>query len=60
MLVLTRKETESVTIIVGETTFNISIRSIRGNNVQIAFDAPREITVLRTELLSPKPPKEDQ
>ena len=55
MLVLTRKEFESVTLTVRGVTFNISIKEIRGNNTQLAFDAPSEVSILRTELLNKKP-----
>lgn len=54
MLVLTRKESESITITHKGETFNISIKAVRGNNIQIAFDAPREVSIIRTELLNKK------
>ena len=57
MLVLTRKKNESVTVTVRGVTFNISIKEVRGNNIQLSFEAPPEVSILRTELLNKK---EDQ
>lgn len=49
MLVLTRKPGEEV--LIGD---NIKVRIIatKGNQVRIAFDAPREVPIIRTELLT--------
>jgi carbon storage regulator len=50
MLVLSRKVGESVEI--GHGMVRVTVKRIRGNQVQLVFDAPREITVVRSELLS--------
>jgi carbon storage regulator len=48
MLVLTRRENEMVLI----PQLNISIRVnwIRGDKVSLAFDAPKEVRIIRAEL----------
>lgn len=53
MLVLTRKVEEIIRI--GDDII-VKVLSIRGNQVQIGIDAPREVKVYRGELL--EPPKE--
>lgn len=53
MLVLSRAESESITIIVGGVSFSFMIRERRGNKVRISFDAPPEVQIIRTELLDP-------
>jgi len=47
MLVLTRKTGES--FFIGD-DIEITVRSIRGDGVRIAIDAPREVKILRSEL----------
>jgi len=47
MLVLSRKKNESIRIGNGIT---ISVVEIRGNRVQLAIDAPREVPVHRGEV----------
>jgi len=47
MLVLSRKENE--TIVIGEIT--ITVIRIKGNRVAVGIDAPREVEVVRGELL---------
>jgi carbon storage regulator len=47
MLSLTRKESQSITI--GNAT--ITITKIKGNRVQIGIEAPKEVRVLRGELV---------
>ena len=48
MLVLSRKSMECIRI--GDNVV-VSVLEIRGNKVRIGIDAPREIQVLRSELL---------
>jgi carbon storage regulator len=45
MLVLTRKEGEK--IFIGE---NIVITVVRGSGVKIGIDAPKEVSIVRSEL----------
>jgi carbon storage regulator CsrA len=57
MLVLSRKEKESIVVEIGDQAFELTVSSIRGNCVSLAFDAPQEIRVLRKELKQ-KPARE--
>lgn len=49
MLVLTRKRNES--IVVGEDIV-IQVTQIQGNRVSLAIQAPREVSIMRAELLA--------
>lgn len=51
MLILSRKELER--IVVGNDIV-IEVRRINGNRVYLGIEAPREVTVLRSELVEPK------
>jgi carbon storage regulator len=51
MLVLSRKIKESITLQTQEGIITISIKGIRGKQIKIGVDAPRSITVVRTDLL---------
>jgi carbon storage regulator len=55
MLVLNRRREES--IIIGG---NIEIRILRlqGDRVRVGVDAPREVSVMRKELLDAEPPRD--
>jgi carbon storage regulator len=48
MLVLSRRRKES--IVVGD-RITVTVVEIRGNQVRLAIEAPKEIRVLRTELV---------
>ncbi len=50
MLVLSRRENESIAI--GD-RITVTVVEIRGNQVRLAFEAPKEVRVLRTELIEP-------
>ena len=52
MLVLSRKPMERIQI--GDNVF-ITVVEIRGNRVRIGIDAPRDLPVLRSELLAAIP-----
>lgn len=47
MLVLTRKVDESITI---GSEITVTVLEIRGNQVRLGIDAPRETSVHRTEI----------
>ena len=49
MLVLSRKESESITV---DSDIQISVISINGNRVKLGIEAPESVVVVRTELLS--------
>ncbi len=49
MLILSRKQQESIQI---SNNVFVTVLEIRGTSVRIGIDAPREIPVLRTELLN--------
>jgi len=53
MLVLTRKPHE--TFAIGD-TIEITVLSVKGNQVQIGINAPKEVCILRDELLNTKRP----
>jgi carbon storage regulator CsrA len=50
MLVLTRKRNESVRVSIGGKELTLTVNRIKGDSVRLAFDAPREVQILRTEL----------
>lgn len=54
MLVLTRLPGQ--TILVGP-DIRITIVRVRGNQVKVAIDAPRDVTILREELDRPPDPQ---
>ena len=56
MLVLTRRSGES--FFIGD-NIEIKVSDISGDKVRISIDAPREISVLRSELLEAKRSNED-
>ena len=51
MLILSRRTKE--TVVIGD-TITITILSIRGNQVRVGINAPREIEVLREEVAERK------
>lgn len=50
-LSLTRKRGEHINIKVGEETIDIYVSRIGSNRVHLAFEASKEVTILRSELL---------
>jgi len=50
MLVLARREKEG--IVIGD-RITVKVVRIRGNQVRLAIEAPKEVRVLRTELVDP-------
>ena len=53
MLVLTRKPHESLAI--GD-NIEITVLSVKGNQVQIGINAPKDVCILRDELIDAKRP----
>jgi carbon storage regulator len=53
MLVLTRKENESIVIDGGQIT--LTVLRIRGNQISLGIQAPKEVSVLRAELKTSGP-----
>ena len=51
MLVVTRKDGESLIIRVGKDTVSVSVESVHGGNVRIGLDAPSHVQILRNELV---------
>lgn len=56
MLLLTRRIGESVVIGDG---VEVRVMSVQGSQVRLGIAAPREVTILRSELIG-KPPKENE
>ncbi|MGH1428746.1 MAG: carbon storage regulator [Arenicella sp.] len=54
MLVLTRKLDEEVIITVGSTEVAVSVVNVLGSKFQLGFDAPNDVSILRSELLNTK------
>jgi carbon storage regulator len=52
MLIVTRKQHEQ--IIIGENV-RIKVMMIRGNQVRLALEAPRQVPIYRAELHRPRP-----
>jgi carbon storage regulator len=48
MLVLSRKEGESIVI---DGSITLTIKKVRGNRVTLTFDAPKDVKILRGELV---------
>ena len=51
MLVLTRREDESITLITDQGKIEVIVTKINKSQVQIAINAPDEVEIVRTELL---------
>lgn len=47
MLILTRRPTE--TVMIGD-DITITVLEVRGNQVKLAFEAPRDVTIHRSEI----------
>lgn len=55
MLILSRREGESITLMDGETSVEITIQKIRDagcKRCSISIEAPPSVTIIRNELLS--------
>lgn len=54
MLCLTRKKNESIRLFLPDgRTIDVTIGDIDRNKTRLLFDAPRDIRIMRTELLEP-------
>ena len=56
MLVISRKKHES--FVIGD-NITVTILDVRGDNIQIGIDAPRDLRILRTEL-KPHTPEQQE
>lgn len=54
MLVLARKRGQSVVI---DNEITLTVGAFRAGEIKLLFDAPREITIVRKELILPKGPE---
>ena len=57
MLVLTRQTNER--ILIGEDIV-IEVREVRGNQVRIGIEAPKDVPVVREEILGRQPDRETE
>jgi carbon storage regulator len=51
MLVLTRKQYETITFLVGDEEVTIAVVQVKGKQVRIGINAPQKIAIYRTEVL---------
>ena len=51
MLALTRREGESIIPTVDGKTIRVELHQINKNQAKVAIDAPREVEIVRSELL---------
>lgn len=56
-LVLSRKEGEEIVLV--EANVTIRIEDIKGNRVQVAIEAPKDVCVMRREIMD-QPPRKKQ
>jgi len=55
MLILTRREQESIDVLIGsEKILRFTITKVTGDKIRIAFDAPAAVTIVRTEIMPPE------
>jgi carbon storage regulator CsrA len=55
MLVLSRRVEQAVQLRMGEHLVRVIVRDFRGGRVTLGFDAPREISILREEIVAEGP-----
>ena len=51
MLLLSRKKDETIHIFVGGVEITVTVVEIRGDKVRLAFEAPRDVIIHRSEVL---------
>ena len=51
MLALTRRESESIILTVDGKTITVILHQIKNNQAKVAIDAPKEVEIVREELL---------
>jgi carbon storage regulator CsrA len=56
-LVLSRKEGEEIVLV--EAGVTIRIEDIKGNRVQVSIEAPKDVRVMRREIMN-QPPRKEQ
>ena len=52
MLALTRREGESIILTVDGKTIKVELHQIRNGQAKVAIDAPKEVEIVREELLN--------
>ena len=52
MLVLSRRENDFVRLIYGDLVIDVMITGVKGSNVKIGITAPREVHIIRGELIT--------
>jgi len=57
MLVLSRKKSEAIVI---NENIVVTIVEVRGDNVRLGIDAPKDVPVLRSELLDSGPSEQGE
>ena len=55
MLSLTRRVNESITLFTSDGEITISLTNFRSNTARIGIVAPKDVTILRTEIKDRKP-----
>lgn len=50
MLCLNRRKHESIILTIGDVRIEVYVSNVRGNNVRLSFDAPREVKIMRKEI----------
>lgn len=51
MLILSRRPNESVILTVGEIDIELKVVKLSGDTVKLGFEAPREVVIVREEVL---------
>lgn len=54
MLILTRRENESIVIQVGDTVVYVTLLTVKGNQSRVGVRAPRDVTIDREEIYERK------
>jgi len=58
MLVLSRKLGESIVIGEGPNAITVTVVRLRGDRIGLGIDAPKEVKIMRTEIIDKEAPTE--